>query len=55
MKIDEASINHNALRLIANMVSTTWEMTDERQKDLALGYIVGVTELAGELKEVLNA
>ena len=56
MKIDEASINHNAVRLIKSL--NIWEMLDATDSDnnlriMSLGYIQGVCELADELKQVL--
>lgn len=56
MKIDEASINHNAVRLIKEL--QIWDMFDATESDnnlriMALGYVQGVCELADELKQVL--
>lgn len=57
MKIDEASINHNALRLIKDTI--IWELSaDEKMHDvqlMTLGYIEGITEMAEALKEALKA
>lgn len=58
MKITEADIDHNAVRLIKELLP--WEMCDETDSDgnlriMALGYMQGVCELAEELKKVLNA
>lgn len=57
MKIDEASINHNALRLIDDIV--TWDLSgNEEMHDIqlmTLGYIKGITDMAEALKEVLKA
>ena len=56
MKIDEASINHNAVRLIKDL--NIWTMGDPTPDDdnlriMALGYIDGICDLASELKKVL--
>lgn len=56
MKIDEGSINHNALRLIHEL--DIWDITGNGMQDfqiMTLGYIRGITELAEALKEVLRA
>lgn len=57
MKIDEACINHNVVRLIDEF--EMWDLTsdsglDENMRIMALGYIKGLTELAETLKEVLR-
>lgn len=54
MKIDEASINHNVVRLIERL--NLWDMiseTDNELRIMSIGYIQGVCELADELKKVL--
>lgn len=54
MKIDEASINHNTVRLIKSL--DLLNMIDEKDNEvriMAIGYILGVCELADELKKVL--
>ena len=56
MKVDEASINDNAVSLIKSL--NVWEMLDAADSDnnlriMSLGYIQGVCELADELKQVL--
>lgn len=56
MKIDEASINHNVVRLIKDL--GVWEMsgetnTEDRLRIMTLGYIQGACDLANELKKVL--
>lgn len=58
MKIDELSIDHNAIRLIKDLLP--WEMCDRADGDdnlriMSLGYIQGVCDLAEELKKVLSA
>lgn len=58
MKITEESINHNALRLIAEVSSTTWDYTGEEDGDSwrrqTLAYIDGICCFAEELKKVLK-
>ena len=58
MKIDEASINHNAIRLISDTTEAFWDtIDDEKTSELniaRLGYIDGVLCLASELKKVLK-
>jgi len=60
MKIDEACINHNAVRIIDDIVSNVWEMSREDESEdhwrlMALGEICGIIDLAKSLKEVLEA
>ena len=57
MKIDEASINHNVVRLIKDL--DPWDMSGEtdgedRLRIMTLGYIQGACDLANELKKVLE-
>ena len=55
MKIDEAVIDHNVSLLIGE--ACLWEIVGEDKtayKDASLGYIEGIYELAGRLKEVLK-
>ena len=65
MKITEESINHNAIRLIKELVGTSYDMimpnsenyqnTEERGFMLmTLGEINGIINLADALKEVLK-
>lgn len=59
MKIDESCINHNALRLIGDMVSELYEFTDanddmERLRIATLGEIRGICQMADTMKEVLK-
>lgn len=55
MKIDESSINHNALRLI-NFATTG--VVDEENSDRyiigAFNYIKGICDMANAMKEVLK-
>ena len=58
MKIDEACINHNAVRLINDF--EMWDLTsdskpDENMRIMSLGYVKGIMEFAEVLKEVLRA
>ena len=67
MKLDEASIDHNAVRLIKDLVGTSYDMimpndsgnyqnTEERGYMLmTLGEIQGVLDMAQAMKEVLKA
>ena len=60
MKIDEACINHNVVRIIDDIVSNVWDMSGEDGSDdhwrlIALGEICGIIDLAKSLKEVLKA
>ena len=58
MKIDEASINHNACRLIDELTAGIYDISekdDEHSRALILGNIRGVIEMANAMKEVLKA
>jgi hypothetical protein len=60
MKIDESCINHNAVRLIGEMVSELYEFTDandsmERMRVATLGEIRGIWQMANAMKEALKA
>jgi hypothetical protein len=62
MNVDETTINHNAVRLIREMVSCRYEMIfndDERAERgnalMTIAEIAGVCEMAEALKEVLKA
>ena len=58
MKIDEGSINHNAVRLIKDAVEDIWEMDlagDNKDAIIRLAYIDGIISMANVMKEVLNA
>ena len=60
MKIDEASINHNALNLISGLVTDSYSIIDDKSDEergfflMTLGEIQGVIDLANELKKVLR-
>lgn len=60
MKIDESCINHNAVRLIGEMISELYEFTDkdenmENMRIATLGEIRGICQMAEFMKEVLKA
>lgn len=60
MKIDEECINHNAVRMIKEIIRTPEELEGQGQIDMnavnlmMIGAISGVIELADALKEVLK-
>lgn len=60
MKIDDACINHNVVRLVDEMTSSLYEYADETSNDdhmriATLGEIRGICDLANALKEALKA
>ena len=60
MKIYEAIINQNAVKLITNAVDTVLNIDpdDDRRKEesvIQLSYIAGVVDMARVMKEVLKA
>jgi hypothetical protein len=61
MKIDEKSINHNAVRLIKDLIEGRYVMIEEDKQSLERGYllmtigeIAGIIEMADAMKEVLK-
>lgn len=61
MKIDEATINHNASRIIRTLVKTSYEVIEqegdkiEREYVLmTIGEIAGVIDMAKMMREVLK-
>lgn len=59
MKIDEACINHNALRLINEIVESPYEYGDQDESTdhlrlLTLGAVRGVLDMAEAMKGVLS-
>lgn len=61
MKIDESSINHNAVKLIADLVECRYETIDGDNPKvergfvlMTLGEIAGVIEMAKAMKEALK-
>jgi hypothetical protein len=61
MKIDEKSINHNAVRMIKELTESRYDMimdaTNEERGYLlmTIGEIAGIIEMADAMKEVLKA
>ena len=56
MKIDELSIDHNALKLIEENTTDTWGVEpDSHINKEVIMYINGVLDLAKKMKEVLRA
>ena len=59
MKIDEACINHNVVRLVDEMTSSIYEFADQTDNEdhariATLATIRGICDLANALKEVLK-
>ena len=60
MKVDESSINHNAVRIIEELAENIYSFCDENTEQnrmylaMTLGEIAGVMDLAKELKKVLK-
>ena len=59
MKIDEACINHNVVRMVDEMISELYDfVNDDEDTDhmriATLGEIRGICDLANALKEVLK-
>ena len=59
MKIDEACINHNALRLINEIVESPYEYGDQDEtadhlRLLTLGAVRGVLDMTEAMKKVLS-
>lgn len=59
MKIDEASINHNALKLIDEIISCPFDYCEDTPEQdhmrlLTLGEISGVIAMANAMKKVLK-
>lgn len=59
MKIDEGCINHNAVRMIKDLIDGRYETVEEgadsNYLSLMLGRIYGIIEMADAIKEVLKA
>ena len=62
MKINEESINHNAVRLIKDLLESRYDLIEEDKQDQELGYLImtlgeiaGIIEMADAMKEVLKA
>lgn len=59
MKIDEACINHNVVRLVDEITGSFYEFADAVDNDdhlriATIGEIRGICDLASALKEVLK-
>lgn len=61
MKIDESAINHNAIRLIEELVSSRYDLIDSEKPNEEIDYILmtigeigGVLEMARAMKGVLK-
>jgi len=61
MKIDEECINHNAVRIIKDLVESRYDMIMDATAEergyllMTLGEIAGIIEMADAMKEVLKA
>jgi hypothetical protein len=62
MKIDEECINHNAVRLIKDLLESRYELIEEDKQNQERGYllmtigeIAGIIEMADVMKEVLKS
>ena len=62
MKIDTESINHNAVRLIKDLLESRYDLIEEDKQNQELGYLImtlgeisGIIEMADAMKEVLKA
>ena len=62
MKIDEECINHNAVRMIKDLLESRYDLIEEDKQDQELGYLImtlgetaGIIEMADAMKEVLKA
>ena len=62
MRICEECINHNAVRLIKDLLESRYDLIEEDKQDQELGYLImtlgeiaGIIEMADAMKEVLKA
>ena len=62
MRINNENINHNAVRLIKDLIESRYEMIDIDKKSrergfllMTLGEIAGIIEMADAMKEVLKS
>ena len=60
MKITEDCIDHNALRMIDDVLTNPWDGIDGTEASreymiMDIGYVRGVLDFAKKLKEVLKA
>ncbi len=61
MRISEENINHNAVRLIKDLLESRYDLIEEDKQDQELGYLImtlgeiaGIIEMADAMKEVLK-
>ena len=60
VKIDTESINHNAVRMIKDLIESRYEMIGDATAEergyllMTLGEITGIIEMAEAMKEVLK-
>lgn len=58
MKIDDSSINHNAVRLIDSMINSfdgNNDITECNDKHMiAIGYVKGVSDMANAMHEIIQ-
>ena len=62
VKIDTESINHNAVRLIKDLLESRYDLIEEDKQNqergymlMTLGEIAGIIEMADVMKEVLKS
>jgi len=55
MRITADCIDHNVSCLVNDLTATIYELDSDQQKDMVLGEIRGICDLADILKEVLKA
>lgn len=61
MKIDESCVNHNAVKLIDDLLESRYELIDGKNPEvergfvlMTLGEIAGVIQMVEAMKEVLK-
>lgn len=61
MKINEECINHNAVRMIKDLLESRYELIEEDKQNqergyllMTLGEIAGIIKMADAMKEVLK-
>jgi hypothetical protein len=61
MRINEECINHNAVRLIKDLLESRYDLIEEDKQNqergyllMTLGEIAGIIEMANAMKEVLK-
>ena len=62
MRINEECINHNAVRMIKDLLESRYDLIEEDKQDQELGYLImtlgeiaGIIDMADAMKEVLKA